>query len=97
VNKEQPQPSTVKFGIGSWLLFGTLAVILLATMGAVWYVLSQGTLPAITIHGWVAMGLGVFFSLIIGCGLMWLSFYSDREGFDKRADPGRFPTQKDKD
>jgi hypothetical protein len=27
-------------------------------------------------HGWIAMGLGTFFSLAIGCGLMALMFYS---------------------
>lgn len=33
-------------------------------------------------HGYIAMGLGVFFSLLIGCGLMALTFYSSRRGYD---------------
>jgi hypothetical protein len=35
------------------------------------------------------MGLGTFLSLALGFGLMWLSFYSSRHGYDDRADPGR--------
>jgi len=35
---------------------------------------------------YVAMGLGIFFSLVIGCGLMALVFYSSRHGYD---DPHR--------
>lgn len=31
-----------------------------------------------SIHGWIALGLGTFFSLLIGCGLMALMFYSSR-------------------
>ncbi len=37
--------------------------------------------------GYVAMGLGIFFSLVVGIGLMALIFYSDRAGYDE---PTRF-------
>jgi hypothetical protein len=40
-------------------------------------------------HGWIAMGLGTFFSVVIGCGLMALMFYSSRTGHDDAADPFR--------
>jgi hypothetical protein len=40
-------------------------------------------------HGWIAMGLGTFFSLLIGCGLMALMFFSSRSGHDEAADPFR--------
>ena len=33
--------------------------------------------------GYVAMTLGVVFSLVIGCGLMALVFYSSRHGYDE--------------
>ena len=33
-------------------------------------------------HGYVAMGLGVGFSLLLGVGLMALVFYSNRHGYD---------------
>jgi hypothetical protein len=33
--------------------------------------------------GWLMMGLGIFFTLLVGCGLMMLIFYSSRAGFDE--------------
>ena len=35
-----------------------------------------------SVHGYIAMILGIFFSLVIGCGLMGLMFYSSRHGYD---------------
>jgi len=37
-----------------------------------------------SIHDWVALGLGVFL-IVIGCGLMALMFYSSRYGYDAQA------------
>ena len=34
---------------------------------------------------YVAMGLGVLFSMVVGSGLMALVFYSSRRGYDERA------------
>jgi hypothetical protein len=36
-------------------------------------------------HGWLAMILGVVFTVVVGCGLMGLMFYSSRYGYDERA------------
>jgi hypothetical protein len=38
--------------------------------------------------GYIAMTLGIVFSVVIGCGLMALVFYSSRHGYDEppRAD-----------
>ena len=33
-------------------------------------------------EGWMALVLGVVFSLIVGVGLMALLFYSSRKGYD---------------
>jgi hypothetical protein len=38
-----------------------------------------------SVHGWVALVLGVVFSVLVGCGLMGLMFYSSRRGYDERA------------
>ncbi|WP_410052487.1 hypothetical protein [Bradyrhizobium sp.] len=38
-------------------------------------------------EGWMALVLGVVFSLIVGVGLMALLFYSSRKGYD---DPSQF-------
>jgi hypothetical protein len=35
-----------------------------------------------SVHGYIAMILGIVFSLVIGCGLMALMFYSSRHGYD---------------
>jgi hypothetical protein len=37
--------------------------------------------------GYVAMTIGVVFSLLIGVALMTLLFYSSRHGYDERAAP----------
>jgi len=37
----------------------------------------------VSIAGYVAMALGVLFSLIVGCGLMVLVFLSSRSGYDE--------------
>ena len=67
---------------------GTIAVIsaLLALLCGVSYYAYRGlTLPgaAMPADGYIALGLGVGFSLIVGCGLMGLLFYSSRHGYDE--------------
>jgi hypothetical protein len=47
------------------------------------------------VHGWIALTLGVVVSLALGGGLMALSFYSDRRGYDDRA--GGEPAKADDD
>ena len=39
--------------------------------------------PPMPATGYLAMALGVVFSLVIGCGLMALLFYSNRHGYDE--------------
>ena len=40
-------------------------------------------------NGWIALILGTILSLVIGCGLMALIFFSSRRGYDDAADPFR--------
>ena len=47
-----------------------------------------------SIHGEIAMVLGVFFTLLVGVGLMLLLFYSNRSGHDEAAHD-TFETQQD--
>ncbi len=67
---------------GAIVLFGALFAILIAAgwhaVGA-WNSMSGAPMPT---TGYVAMILGVVFSLVIGCGLMALLFYSSRHGYD---------------
>ncbi len=39
-----------------------------------------------SIHGWIALAAGTILSLGLGGGLMALSFFSARRGYDDRAD-----------
>jgi len=83
-----------RFGIlGAFALVAPLFAILAAALwyaAGVWLSLKGPPVPA---TGYVAMALGVFFSLVIGCGLMALVFYSSRHGYDEqhRADDERAP------
>src|SRR6188472_4673199 len=45
-----------------------------------WVSAGNVTMPA---WGWLMMGLGIFFTLVIGGGLMLLIFYSSRAGYDE--------------
>ena len=62
------------------------AVLLILLAGAV-FVARYGWVSAGDVvmppWGWLMMGLGIVFSLIVGCGLMILIFYSNRAGFDE--------------
>ena len=48
---------------------------------------------AMSVHGWIALSLGVFGTVALAWLLMALAFKSDREGWDDRVDntfdPGR--------
>jgi hypothetical protein len=68
---------------------GTAAIVvaLLAFLAAaLWYAAGAWTSiqgPPMPAVGYIAMALGIVFSLIIGCGLMALLFYSSRHGYDE--------------
>jgi hypothetical protein len=74
-----------KFGWGAV----AIAVVLLALLGgALWFAVygwsSAGGAPIPT-AGYVAMALGIVFSLVVCCGLMALVFYSSRHGYDDQV------------
>ena len=59
-----------------------LFALLLASIwfaGRTWVHLGGDSIP---LYGWVAIAGGVFFSLVVGIGLMALIFYSHRHGYD---------------
>jgi hypothetical protein len=75
---------SVPKGLGSWLVI-ILLLLLLAAAGFVAYEglrLGDAEVPA---SGYIAMALGVTFSLVVGFGLMALLFYSSRKGYDEPA------------
>jgi Ni/Fe-hydrogenase subunit HybB-like protein len=61
------------------ILFAFLAgAVFVAHYG--WVSAGDVTMPP---WGWLMMALGILFSLVVGCGLMILVFYSSRAGFDE--------------
>jgi hypothetical protein len=72
---------------GAVLLFAALFGMLIAAgwyAGHAWSTASANGPPMPT-TGYVAMILGVVFSLVVGCGLMALLFYSNRHGYDDQV------------
>lgn len=63
-----------------------LIVVLLALLAAAAVLGFQGWTAHDDVEmptsAYVALGLGIVFSLVVGCGLMALVFYSSRKGFD---------------
>src|SRR5579872_5689047 len=64
-----------------------LLVVVLAAMlaFAVWGLFAAWSLSgdtAISVHGYIALGLAGGMTLLLGGGLMWLAFYSSRKGYD---------------
>jgi hypothetical protein len=64
------------------LLYVPLALLLGAALwfaGRAWVYFGAGAIPA---YGYFAIGGGIVLSLIVGCGLMALMFYSHKHGYD---------------
>lgn len=56
------------------------ALLVLAFGGLAWLWLAAGV--QISLFGWIAIGVGALVSILLGVGLMALSFYSARAGYD---------------
>ena len=66
------------------VIVGLLALLGVTIGWAIWgWQQIAGT--AMGFQGWLAMILGVVFTVVVGCGLMGLMFYSSRYGYDERA------------
>jgi len=68
-----------KIALVAMPLFAILAAAGWYAAGA-WISVNGPPMPA---TGYIAMALGILFSLLIGCGLMALLFYSNRHGYDE--------------
>jgi hypothetical protein len=70
-----------------------VAFILLALLGVtMWFVVDSWISiggPPMPTFGWVAIIAGTVMSLLVGCGLMTLMFYSSRHGYDEIDDRSR--------
>lgn len=63
------------------LIVSAIAIGAVSYWGLTVLVATQGV--ELSIHGKIAMGLGVFFTMLVGFGLMALVFYSNRRGHDQ--------------
>jgi hypothetical protein len=63
-----------------------IGVLLALLAGAVWvghYGWESAGDVVMPPWGWLMMGLGIFFTVVVGGGLMALIFYSSRAGYDE--------------
>ena len=72
-------------------VFALLTALLGLLAASVWYAYGLWTsveTEALPPGLWAALVGGVVFSLLVGCGLMALVFYSSRHGYDDEASGG---------
>lgn len=65
----------------------SLAVILALSVFYAYKTWSALEDVAISTNGLIALGLGVLVTLLLGAGLMFLVFYSSRQGYDDHDRP----------
>jgi hypothetical protein len=71
-----------------WILGAAVVMVI----GALVYLHSSGDL---TLHTTVATVLGVFFSVLLGCGLFAAAFFSDKSGLDQEVTDATRPNRDD--
>ena len=80
-----------KLNLGSIALIAALLAMMAAALwyaAGAWWAVSGPPMPA---AGYVAMAFGIVVSLIVGCGLMALVFFSSRYGYDEPPPSDRGP------
>jgi hypothetical protein len=80
-------PSNARLSLGQTALIIALCILFIIACSWAAFVWTNSGTVAISTHGWIALSIGLFFSLAIGCGLMALMFYSSRSGHDEVATP----------
>lgn len=66
-----------------WIVIAILLIMLVLAGTWTGYAWNELADVKMTGHGWIALALGIVFSLIVGIGLMGLMFYSSRKGYDE--------------
>ena len=65
------------------IVISAAALIAICYWGLTVLVATQGV--ELSIHGKIAMGIGIVFTMAVGFGLMALLFYSNRGGHDEKV------------
>jgi hypothetical protein len=71
--------------IGGYVVIGILLALLASTTVIAYLGWSSAAEASVPPSGYLAMAIGILFSLIAGAGLMTLLFYSSRSGYDEPA------------
>ena len=74
-------PKIIPPSAGEWIIIAVLLLLL----GVASFIAYRGWTVEnvdVPVSGYIAMALGVVFSLFVGVGLMALIFYSSRKGYD---------------
>jgi len=79
---------------GHWIVLAVLLGMLSATIWIGYDVWETTTDVPISENGYIAMGVGAALSLLVGCGLMALLFYSSRHGYDEPPHEDNRPNRK---
>jgi hypothetical protein len=68
--------------------FAIVSLLVLLSIAIAWAIWAWEQMPDVHMsgHGYAAMILGIIFTLLVGCGLMGLLFYSSRHGYDEPPD-----------
>jgi uncharacterized membrane protein len=74
-----------------------LAVAVVVAMGVAFLVAGHNLIPVIEMgrHGWIALGLGTVFSVLVGGTLTTVLVVSRRRGFDESAHEARLDLGED--
>lgn len=83
--------SKLRTRLGGLVTIAIVAIPLLAILAAAGWFAAKAWIsvsgPPMPVNGYVAMALGIVFSVVVGCGLMALLFYSNRHGYDEPYRP----------
>jgi len=82
-----------RLGTAAWIAIVALGVVLAVAIVGVYYSGTGDLAAGVSAAGYIAMALGVLFTLVVGAGLMALIFYSSRQGYDEP--PSRPPMDED--
>ena len=69
----------------SWLAVAILVALLGSASAVGWWAWTEMADVPIGMHGWIALGLGASFSVILGVALMSLVWRSHKRGYDDDA------------
>ncbi len=79
--------------MGKWILLLSLLALLVVAAVFSYTIWSAPGGAEVSANAYIAMALGVIVTMAVAVGLMSLTFYSDRHGYDESA----FPEQETRD